>query len=88
MTEISFIPGEDEEQEGDDEVGDHNVDPHVKGKGGHEGKQLRALLFWLPVDHTFDNWIKGALKLNFVSWVGLYNKGPVQDTDAQSHERV
>ena len=41
-------PGKDEEQEGDDEVGDDDVDPHVEGERVHEGEQLRPLLLWLP----------------------------------------
>ena len=42
------IPGKDEEQEGDDEVGDDDVDPHVEGERVHEGEKLRRLLLWLP----------------------------------------
>ena len=43
-----YIPGKDEEEEGDDEVGDDDVDPHVEGERVHEGEQLRWLLLWLP----------------------------------------
>ena len=45
---IHCRPGKDEEQEGDDEVGDDDVDPHVEGERVHEGEQLRPLLLWLP----------------------------------------
>ena len=43
-----YIPGKDEEEEGDDEVGDDDVDPHVEGERVHEGEKLRWLLLGLP----------------------------------------
>ena len=36
LKSAGWPPGEDEEEEGDDEVGDHDVDPHVQGQRVHE----------------------------------------------------
>ena len=49
------MPGEDEEQEGDDEVGDDDVDPDVEGERVHEGEQLGRLLLWLSIKDKDEN---------------------------------
>ena len=49
------MPGKDEEQEGDDEVGDDDVDPDVEGERVHEGEQLGRLLLWLSIKDKDEN---------------------------------
>ena len=50
--DVDYQLGEDEEEEGDDEVGDHDVDPHVQGQRVHEREQLRRLLLGLPTNDS------------------------------------
>ena len=49
------MPGKDEEQEGDDEVGDDDVDPDVEGEGVHEREQLGRLLLRLSIKDKNEN---------------------------------
>ena len=41
-------PSKDEKQEGNDEVGDDDVDPHIERERVHEREKLRRLLLRLP----------------------------------------
>ena len=45
-------PGQYEEQDGDDEVGEHHVDPNLEVQGRHEGEQSRLLLLGFPVENA------------------------------------
>ena len=49
------MPGKDEEQEGDDEVGDDDVDPDVERERVHEREQLRRLLLRLSIKDESEN---------------------------------
>ena len=40
---VGAQPGEEEEEEGDGEVGGDDVDPHVEGKRGEEGEEIWIL---------------------------------------------
>ena len=47
-----FLPGQDEEEDGDDKVGKHHVDPDIQGERGHEGEQLWVFFFWFSVENA------------------------------------
>ena len=47
---VGAEPGEDEEEDGDTEVGHGRVDPHVQGQRREEGKEIRRLLLRLLVE--------------------------------------
>ena len=47
---VGAEPGEDEEEDGDTEVGHGRVDPHVQGQRREEGEQVGRLLLRLLVE--------------------------------------
>ena len=49
---IRAEPGQDEEQDGDDEVGKDHVYPHIQGERGHEGEKFRILFFRFSIKNT------------------------------------
>ena len=49
---VGAEPRQDEEQDGDDEVGEDHVDPDLKVQWRHEGEESWFLLLWLPVENA------------------------------------
>ena len=47
QTSVEFLPGQDEEEDGDAEVGRHPVDPDVEREWREEGEEVGRLLHGL-----------------------------------------
>ena len=74
-------PRQDEEQDGDDEVGEHHVDPNFKVQRRHEGEESRLLLLGLPVEDADAQGHEGVGEVH--SLLPLEGDGQVRDGEVR-----